>query len=279
MSSESEVRRYGVKEQTPSGDDLSRAVESLALVGYAIIDSGYSEDERRVIEERFELIKRASEDRYGRAALEAIDEHNTIRAPLSFDDVFMRLAMNERILELCNRVLSMGNYILNQQNGVINPPQARYNQGAYHRDLPYQHFVTSRPIAINALYCIDTFTRANGCTKVLPGSHKSERFPSDAIVQQLEIQAEASAGQFLVLDCMTYHCGGVNTTSRPRRAVNNVYTIPIIKQQISLPELMGGRDLPMSVLKLIGFDHGHAVSDIAAYYAGRRARVKLAQSI
>ena len=39
-----------------------------------------------------------------------------------------------------------------------------HHQSAFHRDLPYQHFTSSRPIAINALFCADEFTNENGAT-------------------------------------------------------------------------------------------------------------------
>ncbi len=131
-----------------------------------------------------------------------------------------------------------GKFYLNQQNGVINPPCKRYNQDMFHRDLPYQHFVSSSPLAINALYCVDDFTELNGATIVIPASHKSEKFPSD-IVDNHSIVVEAPAGSFIVLDCMLFHKGGFNTTQKPRRAINHVYTIPYLKQQINIPNTLG----------------------------------------
>src|SRR5437588_207301 len=135
--------RYGVTEQTVSGTDVERACEQIRHLGYGIIDGGGEQ-------------------------LKAIDEHNTIRLPLAKEPMFLELATNSKVLEICSRLIS-GYTILNQQNGIINPPgAARYNQGAWHRDLPYQHFVSSRPLAINALFCLDAFTIENGATRVLP---------------------------------------------------------------------------------------------------------------
>jgi hypothetical protein len=85
--------------------------------------------------------------------LARIDEHNTIRTPFAYDGSLLTLARNPAILEICKRLIG-GYQILSQQNGVINPPARTYNQGAWHRDLPYQHVVFSRPMAINALFCL-----------------------------------------------------------------------------------------------------------------------------
>ncbi len=146
-------------------------------------------------------------------------------------------------------------YILNQQNGVINPPQETYNQGAWHRDLPYQHFITSKPLAINALFCVDDFTFENGATFVLPASHKSENFPSSDYIQRNAIQVEAKAGSFIVLDCMLFHSGGFNKTCFERRAVNHVYNIPFFKQQINIPMNMEDTHLSAEERDILGFSY------------------------
>ena len=186
--------------------------------------------------------------------------------------MFLDLARNETILAIARRLL--GDYVvLGQQNGIVNPPNAvRYNQSAFHRDLPYQHFVSSRPLAINALFCIDPFTVENGATHVIPASHKSEAFPSDAMVEASEISVSAKSGSFIVLDCMVFHCGGVNTTDRQRRAVNHVYSVPILRQQIELSSELGDKytDDP-DTRRFLGYDVRTPAS-VSAYYDTRRGK-------
>lgn len=140
--------------------------------------------------------------------------------------------------------------------------------------MPYQHYTSSRPLAINAIYCIDPFTVENGATLVVPGSHRQEPFPSDAMVRQLETPAPASAGSFIVLDCMVYHTGSANRTDRPRRAVNHVFTLPMIRQQIDLASVLGEDPaLPEAAQRLFGKGAGLPRS-VADFYAGRFAKVK-----
>ena len=212
---------------------------------------------------------------HGADALTAIDEHNTIRAPLSLEPIFLTLGTNPVILKLCEALLG-DRFILNQQNGIINPPHgAKYNQGAYHRDLPHQHFVTSRPLALNALFCLDLFAAENGATRVISGSHKQEAFPSDSAVEVLETQVVAPAGSFIVLDGMVFHSGSINRTAVARRAVNHVYTLPFIKQQIELPALLGEKYRDDPVLgSLLDYDNEPARS-VATYYERRTARRRL----
>lgn len=251
-------RRYGVIEQTASETDIAYACESIRQLGYAVIDGGYDAGWLGSLSDAFERARqRHASEHGGQEALKALDEHNTIRLPLAYEPQFLELATNKTILDICKRLIT-GYCILNQQNGVINPPHAeRYNQGAWHRDLPYQHFVSSRPLAINALFCLDAFTIENGATQVSPASHRLEALPSDRFLASEAVTVIAPAGSFIILDCMMFHTGSVNTTDRPRRAVNHVYTIPLLRQQIDLPAALGENFTTDGELrKLLGYDVG-----------------------
>ncbi|MET3970164.1 phytanoyl-CoA dioxygenase family protein [Bradyrhizobium barranii] len=263
-------RRYGVLRQEQSTNEIERTCESIRRLGYGVINGGYGHEQLAALADAFDRTQERYATRHGGVdALRSIDEHNTIRLPLAHEPVFLQLASNDRILEICSRLIS-GYAVLNQQNGIINPPNGKpYNQGLWHRDLPYQHFVSSRPLAINALFCLDAFTLENGATKVLPASHRQEDFPSDDFVNTQALPVAAPAGSFIVLDCMVFHSGGVNTTVRPRRAVNHVYTIPLISQQIDLPSALGDTFTSDSKLRrLLGYDVRQPGS-VADYLAQR----------
>ncbi len=265
-------RRYGVIEQTVSETDIAYACESIRQLGYAVIDGGYEQAWLGRLSDAFERAReRHTSEHGGTEALRALDEHNTIRSPLAYEPLFVELATSKIILDICKRLIS-GYVILNQQNGVINPPHAKkYNQGAWHRDLPYQHFVSSRPLAINALFCLDPFTIENGATQVLPASHRQEAFPSERFLASEAVTVVAPAGSFIILDCMTFHSGGINVTDRPRRAVNHVYTIPLLRQQIDLPAALGEAFATDGALrKLLGYDVGTPRS--VTEYLATRAR-------
>ena len=244
---------YGVLEQRGVSGELDRAAEEITYLGYAVIQSGYSANEMAAIGSRFDAVHSKYVDLYQEGFLRKIDEHNGIRLPLAFDDRFIELAANPRVLELAHKLIR-NKFVLNQQNGIINPPGETYNQGAWHRDLPYQHFVSSKPLAINALYCVDDFTAQNGATFVLPASHTREEYPSEAFIRNEAKQVTAPAGSFIVLNCMLFHRGGANSTLHRRRAVNHVYSTAFIKQQIDIPGVLGHRhDLSPAIADLLGF--------------------------
>lgn len=233
------IPSYGVLEQNRPADEIACAAEEITSLGYSVVASGYTASEIDDFKRTFDKTHRKYLDLYGESSLKEIDEHNGIRLPLAIEPRFIDLAANERVLRLV-AMLIRNKFILNQQNGVINPANGeRYNQGSWHRDLPYQHFVISRPIAINALYCVDEFTPDNGATFVVPASHMHEAFPSDGFIERHSRQISAPAGSFIVLDGMLCHCGGENRTAVPRRAVNHVYTSAFIRQQIDIPAVLG----------------------------------------
>ncbi len=247
------VERYGILVQDAHVLEFDEIAEQVRRLGYAFLDSGYSEIELEQISEAFNRTRADYIQAYGEARLQSANELYTIRAPLAHGGPeFVRLATNPRLLNVLGRLIQ-GKYTLNQQNGVINPPRGSYNQGAWHRDLPYQHYVSNTPLAINALFCVDDFTLENGSTFVLPATHKSANYPSESYIRRNAIQIEAKAGQYILLDCMVFHSGGFNSTGTERRAVNHVYTIPYFKQQIKLSHLLRNVELSSDQKELFGF--------------------------
>ena len=263
-------KAYGVLKRISAESDLDEIVEQVRNLGYAVLDSRLSADELLSLSQAFQQTRIRYIDTYGENELKTVDEYWTVRAPLTLGGEFLALALNERLISVVRRLIP-GKFILNQQNGVLNPPGESYNQAAWHRDLPYQHFVSSTPIAVNALFCLDEFTAQNGATFVLPASHKSEAFPSPNYVRKIAFQVEAPAGSFILLDCMAFHAGGFNRTQSARRAINHVYTIPFFKQQINIPANMkNNEDLSSEIRDLLGFNYLELQT--IAEYIGRRRR-------
>lgn len=248
--------RYGVRIANEAKDALAEAAETLRLLGYAVVDAGLTEGELKALGDRFEAVR--ADNGAGKLAglRHRVGEADLLRCPLAQDPAFLALAANPKILALCEALIGPG-FILNQQNGIVNPAGAKnYSQSPYHRDLPYQHFVSTRPLALNALFCLDPFTTQNGATWVIPASHKEEAFPSEPVLRAQRRQIEAPAGSFLVLDCMVWHGGGQNHTASDRRAVNHVYTMAMMRQQIDLPAFLGdGFTKDPAVRQLLGFGH------------------------
>jgi len=228
-------------------------VETFYEQGYAVINSKISSNELSFLSKSFDEMHNNYVKKYGKDNLQAISEIDVVRMPLIHNKIFLELVFNKNIISLVSKLIE-GNFILNQQNGVINRPGEDYSQLNWHRDLPYQHFTTSKPIAISCLFCIDDFTKKNGATHVLPGSHNEEWFPSSEEIHNRSIQIEAEKGNYIIINSMCYHSGGFNESKSSRRGINHVFSIPFIKPQINFPDTIK-EDLSTYQKQILGFQN------------------------
>ena len=80
---------------------------------------------------------------------------------------------------------------------------------------------------------LDDTSAANGCLRIVPGSHKSMIVPDRDLLNQEEIAihapkekqllVEMERGEVILLHNWTLHSSGVNSTDRPRRAFSACY--------------------------------------------------------
>jgi ectoine hydroxylase-related dioxygenase (phytanoyl-CoA dioxygenase family) len=268
------MARYGIFEANDAADEVGYAAESIERDGCVILQNVFSPGEVADFRAALDALQEAANERGGgRERLAQVNEADIVRAPLAFDRRFLDVATHPRVLAVLTAAL--GRYfIISQQNGVINPPVGEHNhQSAFHRDLPYQHFTSSRPLAMNVLLCIDPFDATTGGTFFLPGSHQHEAFPSDEYARRSERQIEAAPGCALIMNSMLYHRAGTNRSPRPRRGINTLYSLPFIKQQIVLPRLLDGRyaDDP-SLGRLLGYE-SDSPGSVDDYIASRFERL------
>jgi hypothetical protein len=251
------IKTFGIKEFNRPSSEIDLRAEEIQLSGYTILPQVMSGAELEAARSKLDRIYQTQLDEIGGSDnLKIIGDPYTAMCPLAYDDFFLSLVVDRRLLDVVERLL--GDYfILMLQNGILNIPELGDDQtsGYWHRDLGYQHFVSSRPIGITAIHCIDDFNSNTGGTRILPGSHKHEVFPSEEFLRHHERGIEAPAGSVILLDAMLYHRGGHNTSPGVRRAVNSTYTLPLIKQQIALPQALNGRHRDDPFLsRLLGYE-------------------------
>lgn len=227
---------YGIVEATKVSTYRDRAREELARNGYTVLEGGLRPDELRAYCSMLETCyaEQVGELQTAGVAVEAIKDSNVVRLPLAYHADFLKLATLPAIIDVAKAILGDA-FVLLMQNGIINAPSEVHQQSSWHRDLNYQHWTSSRPLAISALVCLDAFTSINGATVVLPGSHLFAPFPSDDYARKNERSIEAPAGSIIFMDAMAFHRAGHNTSNNLRRAVNHVIGVPILSQQIDIP--------------------------------------------
>jgi ectoine hydroxylase-related dioxygenase (phytanoyl-CoA dioxygenase family) len=205
----------------------------------------------------------------GEAALASMNDADLARCLLAYSDEYLELAVHPTLTGIARAALG-DNVVLLMQNGVINRPGRRQFQTNWHRDLNYQHWVCTRPIALSALVCLEEFSQETGGTAFLPGSHLVERFPSDAIVAKSEVTPVLPRGSVIVFNSMVFHRAGINRSGRIRRAVNHVIGAPILAQQVDIPSMLA-RETPSDpwLAGYLGY-RWNPTRDVAAW---RRQRI------
>lgn len=246
----SRILSYGINQIR----EASIALEEIKWEGYTILEKVLDEAFLSEARQRLDAVYETQESEYGIENLDKIKEKNMARAPLVYDDWFLKIAAHDAVLSVVREFI--GDYfILHLQNGIINTPSEVHHQTSWHRDLPYQNFIINKPLALSALYCIDDFNAETGATFVLPFSHKVDYFPSKEYVEKHERQVTAPAGSVIVFDSMLFHRAGANCSDRIRRGINNIYVVPILKQQINLARCFPRQEnLDEWTRRFLGFD-------------------------
>jgi ectoine hydroxylase-related dioxygenase (phytanoyl-CoA dioxygenase family) len=228
---------YGIAEARLPADQVEVHLEEIEVRGYTIVPSGLDAAALDDLRRRLDVL-------HGEDLAEGSEnfpaDRDLIRCPLARDDAFLGAATLPAVVAIAERALGES-IVLLQQNAILNQPVSEQFQSRWHRDLPYQHFVTSRRLAVNALLCVDDFTGESGGTVVLPGSHMFEGFPSAGLVAKEERVAEAPAGSVIMMDALLFHRAGANITQGVRRGINHLIGRPFLAQQIDIPRQLNGR--------------------------------------
>jgi ectoine hydroxylase-related dioxygenase (phytanoyl-CoA dioxygenase family) len=141
--------------------------------------------------------------------------------------VFEDLTCDPRLMALLSRFLE-GNFLLSATHAInLKPGETAQS---IHVDDGFYHQPRSSPsVGYSMIGAIDAFTRENGATEVIPGSHLwsdeevAERFKDRPALEAMLVPMEVPAGACFVFPGKLLHRGGANRTGRPRLAFTNQY--------------------------------------------------------
>ena len=252
------ISKYGILEQNVLNSEVDYHLENLRIKGYSIINDLLSNSEIENAKQKLDEIYNIQINEFGKENLLKLKDSDIIRALLVYDKFFLdKVALNYKVIEILNKIFNQ-NFILREQNGIINRPNNPNYQLNWHRDIIYQHFTSSRPVSISVLYCLDDFNQTTGGTYLLPYTHKIDEFPSNDYVSENQVCLNVTSGSAIIFDSMLFHRSGYNSSEKNRAAINNVYTIPIFKQSISIPKSLSRNNYDLNYLddkamKILGF--------------------------
>jgi ectoine hydroxylase-related dioxygenase (phytanoyl-CoA dioxygenase family) len=119
------------------------------------------------------------------------------------------------------------------------PPGSNYIRASMITRHPAPSFVSpdtslgvAPPVVATALWMLSEFSRDNGSTEVVPGSHLTGAYPQPVDQGRYNIvQPEAPAGTLLVFDGRLWHGTGANIDGPDRLAVLSTFCAPQFRQQ------------------------------------------------
>ena len=96
----------------------------------------------------------------------------------------------------------------------------------------------------NSIWMLDDFTKDNGATRVVPGSHRWQRLPADSMTDPRDPHPEeilllGPPGSFVVLNAHLWHGGTKNTTGQLRRSVMGGFVPREVVQQTVQSDHLG----------------------------------------
>jgi ectoine hydroxylase-related dioxygenase (phytanoyl-CoA dioxygenase family) len=219
--------------------DISTARFDADAHAAAIREQGYTVIENFLDVDRLAAFRRALApfmgSHHGRNDFEGFKTER-VYTLVARDKLFEEIAADDRLMALIGRFLQP-NFLLSASH-VISLEPGETAQSIHSDDGFYRQRRPRGPIGISVIGAIDPFTKANGATEIIPGSHlwgeRGEEGWPENDVANLESQLvpmEMPAGAALVFAGTLLHRGGANTTDRPRLAYTYQYCEPWARPQ------------------------------------------------
>jgi len=215
------IRWYRGKANAPerssvkvSNMDLTEAKTRLAEDGYCILEGLLDPKEAQ----RLDTMARPLIKKSGYAKLEGALNHIPDLAPL---------CTHPAIMEIAEQSLGDEFYIANNVCMMWCQPGAP--SGGLHSDWPAHRIprpLPKWPMLLQTMWMLTDFTKENGATRVVPGSHLLGKSPGPADIQEQGIPAVGSRGSVLMWHNALWHQSGANTSTDQHRMGANIAYIP-----------------------------------------------------
>ncbi len=168
--------------------------------------------------------------------------------------LYQQVPVHERVLPIIEGVLDRGCLVSSLSSIAIGPGEVEQPLHADDQLIPLPKPHVS--IICNSMWALTDFTRDNGATRLVPGSHRADRSPQP-FGEPVETRvAEMAAGSVLVFDGSIWHGGGANRTGERRLGLAMNYCAGWLRQQenqqLGIP-LEIARTFSPRLRKLAGF--------------------------
>jgi len=257
--------------------DLDAHVRAIERDGYAVIedflDAETLDEVRRVL--GFYLGSHT-----GRNSFEG-ENTERVYTLIARGRVFWRIALDPRVLALCERFL-LPNCLLTASQAICIHPGERAQ--ALHHDDPFYTVPRPRPmISFSTIAAVDAFTRENGATEVIPGSHLWGDDWKQRAAAEKTVALEMPAGGCVAFSGTLVHRGGANVSSLPRLAFSNQYCQPWARQQenfvLGVPAEVA-RAMPRRLQEMLGYSiHPPFMGQLTASHPAKALQAGYANAV
>jgi ectoine hydroxylase-related dioxygenase (phytanoyl-CoA dioxygenase family) len=256
---------------------LQQTLEGLRHVGYAIVanvlDPSFLEATRFAMYDAQKKIR----DHVGEERLRNAGELGVLRLLLKYNPHFFKFLEIPEVLAVVNQTLSE-TAIMHLQNGLILPsfPKGEIPsvfQNRFHQDFP--RVLNGYLASVNTMFTIDEFTKENGGTLLVAGTHQKAQAPDLDYLKANAVPVECPAGSMIVFDSTLWHAAGANVSGKDRLAINHQFTRSYIKQQIDYVRALGDAVVlsqPPRTQQLLGW-YTRVVTSLDDYYRPEQERL------
>jgi ectoine hydroxylase-related dioxygenase (phytanoyl-CoA dioxygenase family) len=196
--------------------ETERAIQEIEIYGFTTLEGVLSDDEVAAVKEALIRCERehGEDHRFGGTA------RHVSNLPV-LDPVFLPIIDHPRTLPVLEHFLGRSLILGSLNSRIVRPGDGEQR---IHADIPAELLNMASPVMMNTVWMLDDFTKENGATRVVPGTHRSgHALPPEGLSVKYVVQAEAPAGSVLVFNGQCWHGGGENRSTKNRHALFGHY--------------------------------------------------------
>lgn len=220
--------------------------------GYAVLEDAV---EPELVDALHDDVLRLERDRGITPSDNDFEGTRTLRTHnlLAHGPLYQCIPVHPSVLPLVDLVLGPGGLVSMMAAIDIGPGETAQQLHADDQSMPIAR--PHRPLLFNAMWALTDFTEENGATRLVPGSHLEDHFPTGK-KEYDTIPIEMRRGSILVFNGSLWHGGGANRTNERRIGISTIYCAGFLRQeenqQLGIPQEMV-RSFPARLQELVGY--------------------------
>ncbi|MDI5891872.1 phytanoyl-CoA dioxygenase family protein [Halomonas rhizosphaerae] len=220
-------------------DEISSYISSIETVGYAYVPQAFSQSEiseaKELVRYWFEKTQSEQSERMPRLNRNQSMVYNLQNKDMLFTRMMMGNEIIQTVLKHFLNDYWFSSLPSDAPNYILRSFLARSSnhQMPMHID-SFVPYTGSHPFIMQCSILLEDQTEENGCTVIVPGSHRSDRYaPQESFEDAISI--EAKAGDLLFWDSRIWHGARENRTNGTRWAMIATFCRWWIKQAFDIP--------------------------------------------